>query len=219
MKRTITLYKHIENELAINRLYNNDDIDENLMQKIFNYDSDVSKIIDDLFNHIKLPKKEHDKHFKQYFLYRFLNREINQQTVGSFKVVLASTFLSNYHFIKRIYEDMEKHILNKKVTDNKNKQTSLEKVDGESLTDGRSAFADLPQSTVNLDINNTTMNHPTDNTITRNKENQKQKNKGYSQGENTVSSVDYNIDDLFKSSGVLENVLNVFDVKCFLQIW
>src|SRR5699024_9891721 len=90
---TTTLYKIIQSEL-INRghneffdknnrlvLFNNE---HQFIRKIMSYDEDIKNIVNDLFFSYELEHKEHDTHFKKMFLYRFINREINRQTVESF---------------------------------------------------------------------------------------------------------------------------------------
>src|SRR5699024_6013877 len=86
--------------------------DENYQftEKILRYDEDVSDIIDYIFSGDSLNKEEHDKHIKKGFLSRFVNRQINRQTVEAFKMELLSTFISNETFINTLYEDLEKYI-------------------------------------------------------------------------------------------------------------
>ena len=94
---TTTIYNIIQSEL-IKRGYNefvdhdgnlvffNDD--HQFMTKILSFDNDVSEIVDDLFNGNVLDDPVHDDHFKRNFFYRFINRQINRQTIEAFKVTL-----------------------------------------------------------------------------------------------------------------------------------
>src|SRR5699024_12154482 len=84
--------------------------DYQFTEKILRYDEDVSDIIDYIFSGVSLNKEEHDKHIKKGFLSRFVNRQINRQTVEAFKMELLSTFISNETFINTLYEDLEKYI-------------------------------------------------------------------------------------------------------------
>lgn len=225
---TTTIYNIIQSEL-IKRGYNeivdeNDNLvffdeDHQFMTKIFSFDDDISEIVNDLFNGMGLEDKEYDLHFKKNFLYRFINRKINKQTIESFKFELLSTFLMNQDYINRVYTDLDMYLTQKQINESENKQTNNQKVDGSSITDNRSAFADLPQSTVNLDVNDTNMKYPSDNTITRNKQINKNETDGVNTGENTGKNITYQLDELFKTNGLLENIYNIFDVKCFLQVW
>src|SRR5699024_4319226 len=78
------------------------------------------------FNGYGLDKEEHDTHFKKMFFYRFINREINRQTVESFMFELMSTFMMNQDHINRVYNDLEKYILQHSTSDTSNKQLSKE---------------------------------------------------------------------------------------------
>ena len=220
MMRTTTLYNYIQSELikkGLNEFVNDKgslvvfNEDDQFMTKILKYDEDVSKIVDHLFSYESLDKDEHDDHFKKIFIYRFINRQINRQTIEAFKLELLHVFLSSKSYINRIYEDVELFITQSSIHDQENKQLT----DGSTLSDNRSAFADLPQSTANLDVDNTNMSYETDNTISRNRQNNQQETDGTTKS-NTKS---YSFDELFKSNGLMGQVLDNFDIKCFLQIW
>ena len=166
--------------------------DFQVMSKIMSYDSDIETIVDRLFNNMKLNNIIHDQHFKKTFFFRFINREINRQTVESFMLELTATFLQNQDYINRIYTDMEKYILGYSETNDDNKQdsndlktstsnsnssnTSESTSTGNTTTDNRQARSDLPQSNINLDVNNTVMRSANENDISRNKQNNTQSN-------------------------------------------
>src|SRR5699024_3337377 len=124
LMRTTTIYNIVHSELIKKGLNEFVDEDDNLiyfnsdlqfMNKIFSYDEDVSEIVDDLFNGMKLDDPVHDEHFKRNFLYCFINRQINRQTIESFKLELLSVFMSNKTYINMVYEDLEDHILQKNI--------------------------------------------------------------------------------------------------------
>ena len=226
--RTTTIYNIVHSELikrGYNEIIDEDgnliffDSDLQFMNKIFSYDEDVSVIVDDLFNGNVLDDPVHDEHFKKNFFYRFINRQINRQTIESFKLELLSVFMSNKTYINMVYEDLENHILQKNISHSDNEQNNNQVNSGSTTSDNRSAFADLPQSTANLDVNNTTMQYPSDNTISRSKQTNQQETDGSTTNESNSENRSYSLDELFKSNGVLENILNIFDVKCFLQVW
>ncbi len=228
MMRTTTIYNIIHSEL-IKRGYNEIvddegnliyfDSDYQFMTKIFSYDEDISEIVNDLFNGNVLDDPVHDEHFKRSFFYRFINRQINRQTIESFKLELLSVFMSNKTYINMVYEDLEDYILQKNISNSENEQNNNQVNSGSTTSDNRSAFSDLPQSTANLDVNSTVMQYPTDNTISRNKQTNQQQTDGSTTNESNSENRSYSLDELFKSNGVLENILNIFDVKCFLQVW
>ena len=225
------------------------DSESQIMGKVMNYDDDVSDIIDDLFIGYGLKNQAYDHHFKKTFMYRFINREINRQTVESFKLSLMSTFLQQQEYINRVYTDMEKYILGYSETNDDNKQDSNDlktstsqsnssnnsesTSTGNTTTGNRQARSDLPQSNINLDVNNTVMSSANENDISRNKQKNSQTNtdeqtssnetenedqsESHSSGESNSISRTYQLDQLFKTNNVLERIMNEFDKKCFMQ--
>src|SRR5699024_7288387 len=125
---------------------------------------------------------------------RFVNRQINRQTVEAFKMELLSTFISNETFINTLYEDLEKYIEQTNTTNGENNQINQQLNDGSTTTDNRQAFADLPQSRTNLDVDNTIRDHATDNTISRNKQETKQETEGETSGKNESENKTYQLD-------------------------
>src|SRR5699024_9199472 len=130
-----------------------------------------------------------------------------------------STFISNETFINTLYEDLEKYIEQTNTTNGETNQINKQINDGTSTTDNRQAFADLHQSSTNYDDNNTVMYHATDNTITRNKQKNKKETEGETSGKTESENKTYQLDELLKSNGLLEQVYDIFDRKCFLQVW
>ena len=276
MMITTTLYNIIQSELikkGFNEIVDHEgnliyfDNDKQFMKKIFSYDQDISDIVNDLFNGSTLEDEEIDLHFKRSFFYRFINRQINKQTIESFKFELLSTFLMNEQFINRVYSDMEDYLTqkqmgqqddkktnkqentetnkqtNKETNKQNNRETNNQNSDSVNTSDDRSGYADLPQSSVNLDVDNSVMTSASNNTVSRNK--QKNNNKsnteilgetegtsqgdtegtsqgiteGETEGKTTNENRSYQLDELFKTNGLLEEIFNIFDKKCFLQIW
>src|SRR5690606_4879440 len=180
---TTTLFNVIRSELIKKGLDEFLDNEGNLilfkeehqfMTKILSYDEDVSEIVDKLFSGLSLKDPDHDLHFKKTFIYRFINRRINRQTIESFKLELLSVFLTHQDYINRVYMDMEKYVTQTATSESQNKQTNHQQTDGTTTSDNRSAFADLPQTAVNLDVDNTIMQYPSDNTISRHKQTNRQ---------------------------------------------
>ena len=290
---TTTLYKYVESELFKmshdqeivdsqgNLVFFDDDFQ--VMTKIMTYDDDVTYIIDELFKNVELNELVHDFHFKKAFFYRFVNRQINRQTIESFRFELISTFLTYQEHINKVYEDLEKYIQgvsesktisdthsddsseqssksNSKQNDtqeneNKTNDTSEQKnnqnTKGNTTTDNRNAQSSLPQSNVQLDVNNTIMKTADSNDISRNKQSNTQdstnntnsKSNSNSTGKSTGNSVSenignnthqgesnshlesetinkmYKLDDLLKTTNVLDDIFNIFDKKLFMQFW
>lgn len=212
MKTTTTMFDIIQAELikkGKNEFRNRGRLtfyaDEySFMKKVIVYDEDVQEIVDRVFFPSEvLDIKELDIKFKKTFVNRFLNREIGFQTVESFTSQLMYTLLINKDYIEMVYEHTKELI--------KNKQTSETKNNAEDSSDNRFLSTSLPQNQVNLNVDTTTLEYGDTNTISRTKN----KNKG-----DSISTVEtLTIDNLLKANGLLEQVFNDFDSKCFLQIW
>lgn len=236
MMRTITLFKIIQSELMkdghneFETETPQTDIfpfgefvflnkDYQFTEKIMNFDNDVKKVVSYIFHGLKLDDPLHDEHFKKMFLYRFVNRQINRQTIEAFKLELMNVFLTNKGYINRVYKDIELFILQKNKSKSNNKQTNNQKNNSKTLTDNRQAYADLPQSIPNLDVESSIMEYATDNTISKNRQNTESNSDGETVGNSFSDNDSYSLDELIKSSHVMEDIMLTFDRKCFLQIW
>lgn len=228
LKMTTTLFNILKSELqnkGFDEFVNPDgnlvlfDPEHQFMNKILNYDEDVAEIVDHLFNGLSLDKGEHDTHFKKSFVFRFLNRKINRQTVESFKAELLLTFMMNQGLINSAYNDLEKYITQSNINESTNKQTNEQTNQAETTTDNRQAYAQLPQDNVQLDVDSTVMDHANDNTISRNKQSNNQTNQDEANGESRSENKSYQLDILVQGNGLMEQILNQFDIKCFSQFW
>ena len=193
--------------------------DYQFMTKILKYDEDVAEIVNELFSGQSLNDHVFDEHFKKAFLYRFINRRINRQTIEAFRLELLSTFLTNEDYINRLYEDLDKYLTQTNTSDTHNNQTNTQTNTGSNTSDNRTAYAELPQNNVQIDVDSTVMESATDNTITRNKQTNTLETKNEAADDSNSESKAYQLSELFKTNGLLEEVLNVFDVKCFMQTW
>lgn len=225
---TVTLYNIIQNELVKKEISEYVDADGNLvffeeesqfLTKILTYDTDVAGIVDKLFTGVSLGNREYDEHFKRGFVNRFADRRINRQTVEGFRQVLLTTFLQHQRYINSVYAELDKFITQQQTTEQENKSKNHQQTDGTALTDNRSAFANLPQSNVHLDVDSTVMTTASDNTISRNKQRNEQINITVGDGTNTSTSTSYRLEELLKSNGLEERIYDEFDLKCFIQIW
>lgn len=225
---TVTLYNYIRSELIKKGFNEFVDKEGNLiffdehaqfMGKIFSYDEDVSSIVNHLFTGYELDNAEFDEHFKKTFVTRFLNRSINRQTIDVFRMQLLNTFLTNKRYINFVYSNLDKYLHKEDENTSLSKQSNQQKNDATSLTDNRSAFANLPQNNVQIDVNDTVMTSASDNTISRNKQTNNQETTGVTDGQTTTKAKIYNLDELFKTNGLEEQIFNEFDRKCFLQVW
>ena len=158
-------------------------------------------------------------HFKKAFVYKFINRRINRQTVEAFQFELFSTFLTQQNYINTIYADLEKYILKQSEAEQTNNQNNKQTNTTVSSNDSRSAYANLPQSNLNLDVDNTNMETADDNTVSRSKQATENSNENNTSGNSNDSSKQYSLDELIKSKDLLKNVFDMFDVNCFMQIF
>ena len=218
--KTTTLFKIIQSELlkeGFNEFVDEDgnliffDSEHQFTSKILSYDEDIKNIVNDLFSYYQLDDQVFDEQFKKMFLYRFINRQINRQTVESFKMQLLYTFLNHQDFLNRLAKDLDQYLTNATEQEQINQQLT----DGTTTNDNRQAFASLPQTNVNIDVNDTNMKSADDNTISRNKQKNNQQTDGTTKG----TSKAYQLDQLLKTNGLLDTVLDDFDRKCFLQFW
>ena len=218
--KTTTLFKLIQSELikeGFNEFVDEDgnliffDSEHQFTSKILSYDEDIKNIVNDLFSNVQLDDQVFDEQFKKMFLYRFINRQINRQTVESFKMQLLYTFLNHQDFLNRLAKDFDQYLTNATEQEQINQQLT----DGTTTNDNRQAFASLPQTNVNIDVNDTNMKSADDNTISRNKQKNNQQTDGTTKG----TSKAYQLDQLLKTNGLLDTILDDFDRKCFLQFW
>lgn len=225
---TTTLFKIIQSELqkkGFDEFIDSNgqlvlfDSDHQFMTKIIKYDDDVSEIVNKFFNNETLQTTESDQHFKKAFTLRFLNREINRQTVESFKIELLLTFMIDKELLNSMYGDIEKYINNVQTNETINTQTNEQTNNNVSTTDNRQAYAQLPQDNVQLDLKSTIMEHANDNTISRNKQTNEQTDSGETKNDSLTENKTFSIDELIRGNGLLEEILNHFDKKCFIQIW
>src|SRR5699024_10888449 len=85
------------------------DSDHQIMPNILDFDNDVQDTTDNLCNGLSLDDPIHDEHFKKTFLCRFMNRQINRQTIGALKFELMNTFLTSKNYINQVDQDPEKY--------------------------------------------------------------------------------------------------------------
>jgi len=173
--------------------------------KLFSYDDDIKLIVNWLFNNFSLDDPEHDEHFKKMFIYKFVNRQIQKQTIESFKYDLAYVFLSKKDYINRIYKDGEKYLHRLNLSEGNsnsnsesntdddntsvskynsvNRDNSTSKIDSNS-TD-RKATSNLPNSTLSFNLDSDTFNNPSTADAGKNKSLSNTINSGENTTENT----------------------------------
>ena len=173
------------------------------IQKIIKFDDDVYKIVNEkIFKNLKFEDEKVDKHFKKSFITRFLDREINRQTIEAFASQVVYITLTHEEYINTVfstefYKYLEQHVdfnndyvgntIENSTEHGETKQTQDSNTKdnysdtsntthsdttngkGGSTDDNRSANATLPQSEVNINVDNTNLNYADENNISRNK--------------------------------------------------
>lgn len=228
---TTNLYNIIESELqkkGYNDYFNEGKItafDKNfsLYHKMLAFDEDVSGIVTNvLFNGFTF-STEVDTLFKKMFTQRFLNREINRQTVEAFTGKLLYTTYAYQTYIETVFTDLIAYANNEAMTtqNNANHNVAVNVADGTTISDGRQLESDLPQDNINLNVDNTVLDYGNRNSISRNKNKNDQTNTNTSDGtqNNTSVAIVKNLEVLIRSSGVLDELFNIYDKSCFLQTW
>lgn len=223
-KHTTTINEYLNSELArmgLNETVNDGkltffDEEFQFIQKIIKYDDDVHNIVTrKLFKGFQLPNVETDKYFKQAFVTRFLDREINKQTIEAFASQVMYVSITHDHYINEVFskdfmmyvnntsfsesidtgnmigqtlndtnttnngksQSHETYTGNEKnetVThdDNKNKsqETTQATHEDTDVNESRSASSTLPQSEVNINVDNDELTYADENTITKTKD-------------------------------------------------
>lgn len=228
---TTNLYNIIESELqkkGFNDYFNDGKLtafDKNysLYHKMLAFDEDVSGIVTGvLFNGFTF-SVEVDSLFKKMFTQRFLNREINRQTVEAFTGKLLYTTYAYQSYIETVFTDLIAYANNEAKTtqNNLNHNVAVNVADGTTISDARQLESDLPQDNINLNVDNTTLDYGNRNSISRNKNKNDQTNTNTSDGtqNNTNVTSVKNLEVLIQSSRVLDELFNIYDKACFLQTW
>ena len=205
--------------------------DMQFTSKLFKYDDDIKLIVNRLFNNMKLDERIHDDHFKKMFIFKFVNRQIQKQTIESFKYDLSYVFMTRQDYLNRVYRDGEKYInrLNENANNSNSKGRSTNqsenKDNSQSESTDRGADSDLPNSTLSFNLDDNVFDNPSSANARKNKAVNSSTATGRQESDNENEdnseghSNSYTLDDLIKSSYLLDDVLKEFDKKCFLQIW
>lgn len=168
------------------------------------FDDDVRRIVDDIvFQGLTLERESTDISFKREFINKFLYREIAFQTLELFSSQVCYNFMINMGYLNRIYDDLEDYIQGKSLSESSEQ--------GDSTNDNRYLSSSLPQTEVNLNVDNTVLDYGDTNTISRTKDQR--------QGSSNATTKQFNIDNLLKTRGLKDDVFTLFDSRCFLQIW
>lgn len=182
-------------------LYDND---FQFIKKAMKYDDDVAEIVTRMFfQGFTFENKTTDNLIKKLFVNRFLNREIGRQTVDLFSSQVVYTTLVNEDYIVEIVEHLTDYVKGKSTTET----TGM----NQSQNDTRTLLSSLPQNNVNLNVEDSVLNYGDTNNIARNKTSGNTDSSG--------ESSQFNLENLLKTNGLLEQFFVKLDKHCFLQTW
>lgn len=208
---TTTLMEILQSELQ-NRGHNEfvnkghlsfNDSEFAFIQKILRFDDDVHNIVNrTFFKGFKFNDERIDRYFKEAFVTRFLDREINRQTVEAFASQVLYVTLTREDYIFTVFgSEMQKYLEQHTETISEDRGKALENAteqgqtkqrqqqktheehedeshethedeehaDGTTTNDNRNAESTLPQSEVNINVDNTNLDYADTNTISRDK--------------------------------------------------
>lgn len=257
------------NEFVNNDRIHFNDSKHAFMQKMLYFDDDVKEIVDNIFfKGFMFNDERIDSYFKESFTLRFLYREIGRQTVEAFASQVLYITMTHEDYIYRVYgSDMYKYI--EQVTDTQSQdlgkaienaieqgQTKDRQQDKgheeyedyedtitKSFDDNRTAESTLPQSQVNIDVDNTVLDYADTNTISRDKNTSETVSEKKGTKDNTFDSLrngesdskrntqsqnemnrtgltkQYLIDNLQKLYSMRDTIFKTYDKECFLHIW
>lgn len=257
------------NEFLNNDRIHFNDSKHAFMQKMLYFDDDVKEIVDNIFfKGFMFNDERIDHYFKESFTLRFLYREIGRQTVEAFASQVLYITMTHEDYIYRVYgSDMYKYI--EQVTDTQSQdlgkaienaieqgQTKDRQQDKgheeyedyedtitKSFDDNRTAESTLPQSQVNIDVDNTVLDYADTNTISRDKNTSETVSEKKGTKDNTFDSLrngesdskrntqsqnemnrtgltkQYLIDNLQKLYSMRDTIFKTYDKECFLHIW
>lgn len=206
------------------------------MRKILSYDDDVAFITNNaIFIDITLVDSEIDKRFKKAFVMKFLNRQIQTQTLESFQAKVMQTYYMNEDFLIRYYSELDKYLHLTSYGDSNDENENVGNDTGknvtttsnESTTNSRSASSDLPQNRHNLNLNDDTMPTAKTNDISKqgqvgtgeNISNDIRNSQSTSKGKSHFQNQQLTLENLRQMRPMLSEVFNDFDRNCFLQVW
>lgn len=211
-KVTTTLFEIIKSELinsGKNEFFNkgkltffNDEF--TFIKKIMNFDDDVKKIVDKkFFLDYNFPDSETDYKFKKMYINKFMEREINRQTLEAFASQNVYVTLMMEEYIINLYENMKKII---------NGDTETYNIqDNKNVNNYRNMYADQPQTETNMSLDDVYLTYATNNTISKNRDEEDR--------ESYTIQKNYDAEKIKESMLLLDSVLEFYDKKCFLQTW
>lgn len=230
-----------------------------LIKKVMSYDEQVEEITNTLFFQDFFFDEKIDKVFKRAFVNRFLHREINRQTIEAFSAQLYYFCVTHEHYINEIclnyleYAHQKAHATSEYDGIHHSENTSNSSSSGNSNTtgnsqsenegnathDNRTIHSDLPQTQINMNLNDDSIDYASTNDMSKSQEansssstNDNTSNTDttsttdssdltntHDHTKNTNFSYDYNLSVFLQTSEVFTKIFDKLDLACFLQVW
>ena len=215
-KYTTTIEEIIRSELnnrCFNEFFNNGQItalnkDYSFIQKMIKFDDDVKSIVDEMFFlNFKFDDETIDKKFKKMFVDRFLNREIKYQTVEAFASRLIYYVMAHEDYIRYVFTEIENYLTGKSTS--QDNSSNHEK----STNEYRALTSTLPQTEVNMNVDNDHMDYADTNNISKTKD----EKDAEAESHNQSNSYDLNV--LQEIYNMRNLIFMDIDKECFLQVW
>lgn len=211
MKTTTTLNEYVSAELhkkGYNEFYNGGhftgfDKEHSFMNLILTYAEPVKTIMSEFFLGFSFSDESLNDMFQRAFLMKFQNREFRYQTPEDVQAELSYYMLTHAVEIETLFSSYTKML-----TKTSESTTSAT---GKTQRDNRSMTSRFPDSQVNMNLNDETMDFADSNSI----------GKDVSNNDNNshTESTSYDPDAYLKFSGIWTKYFNELDQLCFLQKW
>lgn len=208
ISRTTTMFKMTRSKLiklGFNENFNDGKLtlgqrEYAYLTKMMRFDDDIYTIVTEYyFAYFSFSDLEVDRKFKKLFFTKFLQYDINAQTMESFSLDVNYTSQMLEDYIIKLYKDLDKFLSNDTVVKGNRVATTTD--------DNRTLQTDLSDDNINLDVDETVLDYGHTNTINRSK------NLGVSNDETTSSR--FSVDEFIKSQSLLDDVLSIYGKNCF----
>lgn len=191
--------------------------DDVLSFKILEYkDENLKSVIDHaIFGNFKYNDNDVDNFVKKTFINQFWYREIGFQTLDLFRQKLLAELFKSEKYISTLYTDYNDYLSGHNTTSQDTNGSSTNK--NTNQNDNRQGYIDLPQDTVNYDVDNTILPYATNATYSRVKDNVEG---SATNSNNTNTSSNSKNATVFKEmESLLDDFFIKLDKKLFLHVW
>lgn len=205
--------------------------EDSFQYEIRTYTDEVHEIMmRDFFGGFSFAHSDIDRRFKKLFVNYFLDRNWLYETSDKMASAILATLMMEEDYINMLYDNIEYYLNGYRYShtdthsEGKNNEKSGTTRADESAGKSRGLNADLPQSQVDISLENDDFAFASQVNASNNKNSSKGETKTDREGDNetdsnsTTISNDYDIEKLEKINGLLRKIVNRFDSYCFSQL-